>query len=186
MHLSEEKIRETLIYDGKILKVTKDEVRLEDGTMTIREVIHHSGGVCVAPLTEDGKFIMVRQFRYPFQRTILEFPAGKKEIAEESFEAVKRELKEEVGATAKTWRSLGEIYPTIAYDTEVIHLYLAMDLEFGEATPDEGEFIEVEILPFKDVLQMVMNNEIRDAKTVAAVLKITQLKSDGIIEFPEE
>lgn len=183
MHLSEEKINETLIYDGKIIKVTRDDVKLEDGTMTIREVVHHSGGVCAAPLTKDGNLIFVRQFRYPFQEALLEFPAGKREPGEEPFKGVERELKEEVGAVAGKWISLGEIYPTVAYDTEIIYLYLAMDLEFSEASPDEGEFIDIETYSFDEALKMVMDNEIKDAKTVAMVLKIKQLKEQGVISF---
>lgn len=181
MHLKEEKIRETLIYDGRIIKVTRDDVRLEDGSTSIREVVHHSGGVCAAPLTADGELIFVRQYRYPFQRALLEFPAGKREEGEEPINGVKRELMEEVGAKAGKWISLGEIYPTVAYDTEVIYLYLAMDLDFFNATPDEGEFIDVEKYSFDDALKMVMDNEIRDAKTVAMILKIKQLKDEGII-----
>lgn len=183
MHLSEEKINETLIFDGKIIKVTRDDVRLEDGSITFREVVHHSGGVCAAPLTKDGKLIFVRQFRYPFQRALLEFPAGKREEGEEPFKGVERELREEVGAKAGKWISLGEIYPTVAYDTEIIYLYLAMDLEFGEAAPDEGEFIDIVSLSFEEALKMVMDNDIKDAKTVAMILKIKQLKDQGVISF---
>lgn len=183
MHLEEEKLSEQLIYDGKIIRVTKDEVRLEDGRTSIREVVHHSGGVCAAPLTKDGKLIFVRQFRYPFQRALLEFPAGKREQGEDPFEGVKRELKEEVGATAGRWIDLGQMYPTVAYDTEIIYLYLAADLEFGEATPDEGEFIDVETYTFDEALKMVMDNEIKDAKTIIMILKIAQLKAQSVISF---
>ena len=113
----------------------------------------------------------------------MEFPAGKREAGEEPFKGVERELKEEVGAVAKKWISLGEIYPTVAYDTEIIYLYLAMDLEFSKAEPDEGEFIDIETMSFDDALKMVMDNEIRDAKTVAMILKIKQLKDSGVISF---
>jgi len=183
MHLEEKKISEQVIYDGRIIKVTKDDVLLEDGKKTIREVVHHSGGVCAAPLTKDGKLIFVRQFRYPFQRALLEFPAGKREEGEEPFKGVERELKEEVGAVANKWIDLGQMYPTVAYDTEIIYLYLAMDLEFGEATPDEGEFIDIEYIEFEKALQMVMANEIKDAKTIIMILKIEELRRNGTISF---
>lgn len=183
MHLYEEKMSQQLIYDGKIIKVTKDQVRLENGRESVREVVHHSGGVCAAPLTKDGKLIFVRQFRYPFQKALLEFPAGKREAGEDPFEGVKRELKEEVGATAGKWIDLGQMYPTVAYDTEIIYLYLAAELQLGEATPDEGEFVDVETYTFDQALSMVMNNEIKDAKTIIMILKIAQLKAEGVISF---
>ena len=183
MHLKEKKISESLIYDGKIMKVTRDEVELEDGSSAFREVVHHSGGVSAAPLTKDGKLIFVRQFRYPFQEALLEFPAGKLEKNEDPFSAAKRELLEETGGVSCNWQSLGQIYPTVAYDTEIIHLYLAADTQFEAARPDEGEFIDIETYTFEEAMAMVLNNEIKDAKTVVMLLKISVLKNAGAVNI---
>ena len=183
MHLKETKLNETLLYDGMIMRVTKDQVQLEDGSLAYREIVHHSGGVSALPLTAEGMMTFVRQFRYPFQEALLEFPAGKLEKGEDPFDAAKRELLEETGGTSEKWHSLGEIYPTVAYDTEIIHLYLAEDTRFAEARPDAGEFIDIERYSFDEAMSMLMRNEIRDAKTAVMLLKLSELKRSGKIRF---
>lgn len=114
---------------------------------------------------------MVKQFRYPFSEVLLEVPAGKLEKGEDHRECGIRELKEEIGAEAGYFEYLGCLYPTVAYDTEIIHMYLAKELSFGEQSLDDGEFIDIVKLPFEKAVEMVMNNEIPDAKTQLAVLK---------------
>lgn len=171
MHLSEETLHVEEIYNGKILKLTKDTVRLEDGKTSIREVVHHSGGVCVLALTDDKEVFFVKQFRYPFKEALLELPAGKREIGEDPMECGIRELKEEVGATAKEIIPLGCVYPTVAYDTEIIYMYLAKGLDFGRQKLDEGEFLDVMKMPLEEAYQMVMEDKLPDAKTQIAVLK---------------
>lgn len=170
-HLFETKIDSTQIYDGKILNVSRDTVRLENGETAYREVIHHSGGVCVLPLDDNGDVLFVKQFRYPFADVLLEIPAGKRELGEDPLECGIRELSEEVGATADEIIPLGKLYPTVAYDTEIIYMYLARGLHFGEQHLDEDEFVDVIRIPFDEAYKMVMRDEIHDSKTQLAILK---------------
>lgn len=170
-HLFETKIDSTQIYYGKILNVSRDTVRLENGETAYREVIHHSGGVCVLPLDDNGDVLFVKQFRYPFADVLLEIPAGKRELGEDPLECGIRELSEEVGATADEIIPLGKLYPTVAYDTEIIYMYLARGLHFGEQHLDEDEFVDVIRIPFDEAYKMVMRDEIPDSKTQLAILK---------------
>jgi ADP-ribose pyrophosphatase len=171
MKLSEKYLSGETIYDGKIIRVCKDTVELEDGKRTYREVVHHSGGVTVVALTDDEQVYVVRQFRYPYQTVITELPAGKLEAGENPLEAAKRELREEIGVTADHYEDLGKLYPTVAYDDEIIHMYLATGLHQVGQKLDDGEFLEVERIDLSVLVERIMNNEIRDAKTQAAVLK---------------
>ncbi|MCC8112217.1 MAG: NUDIX hydrolase [Ruminococcus sp.] len=178
MHLEEKTVASEKTYQGKIFYVTKDTAQLEDGNLVQRDVVHHSGGVCVVPLTRENTVLMVRQFRYPMQQVTLEIPAGKLEAGESPEECGLRELKEEVGRTCETYQSLGKMFPTPAYDTEVIHMFLAQDLSKPQAQNlDDGEFLDITELPLKDAVQMVLRGEILDAKTQTALLKIWALQS---------
>ncbi len=170
-HLFEEKVGSEQIYKGKILEVSRDTVTLENGETAYREVIHHSGGVTVLPLDENGDVLFVKQFRYPFNDVLLELPAGKREPGEDPMTCGLRELKEETGATADEVIFLGRLYPTVAYNTEVIYMYMAKGLHFGETSPDADEFIDVVRIPFDEALEMVMRDEIPDSKTQLAILK---------------
>ena len=171
MYSEEKQLSRTDIFDGKVVKLFVDEVELDNGQKAKREIIKHPGGVCVLPLDEDGNVYMVKQFRYPFMTALYEIPAGKLEYGENHRECGIRELKEETGATADSFEYLGCIYPTVAYDTEIIHMYLARGLHFGEQDLDEGEFLDVIKMPFDEVFEMAMNGSIPDAKTQTAVLK---------------
>ena len=171
MDLREKRLSGETVFDGKIMHVRRDIVQLSDGSEAFREVVDHSGGVCVLALDDEGRVLVVRQFRYPHEKVLCEIPAGKLERGEDPFEAAKRELREETGAVAQKWESLGEIYPTPAYCGEIIRMYMAQELDFGETALDEGEFLEVERIAFDSLVQQVLAGEIRDAKTVAAVLK---------------
>ena len=171
MELMEKRLSGETVFDGKIMHVRRDTVLLSDGTETFREVVDHSGGVCVLALDDEGRVLLVRQFRYPRELILREIPAGKLEIGEDPFDAAKRELKEETGAVAARWESLGEILPTPAYCGEIIRMYMARDLTFGDTKLDEGEFLELERIDFDTLVQQVLRGEVRDAKTVAAVLK---------------
>ena len=171
-HLFEETLSSEQIFDGRVVKLFRDEVLLENGERTIREVIKHPGGVCVLPLDCDGNIYMVKQFRYPFKEVLLEIPAGKKEYGEEPLECGVRELSEEIGATAEEIIPLGKLSPTVAYDTEVIYMYLARGLKFSNGQHlDPEEFLDVVKMPFEDAYQMVLRDEIPDAKTQLAILK---------------
>lgn len=168
----EEKTLDTqLVYDGKILKIYKDNVEVSDGHKSFREVVKHSGGVVVVALKDAETILLVKQFRYPIQETILELPAGKLEQGENPFEAAKRELEEETGYCANNWSSLGFIYTSPGYSNEKLYLYLAQDLNFTQCHPDEGEIIESFEYKIKDVLKMISNNEINDSKTLCGINK---------------
>ena len=171
MYSEEKQLSRTDIFDGKVVKLFVDEVELDNAQRAKRETIQHPGRVCVLPLDEDGNVYMVKQFRYPFMMALYEIPAGKLEYGENHRECGIRELKEETGATADSFEYLGCIYPTVAYDTEIIHMYLARGLHFGEQSLDEGEFLDVIKMPFDEVFEMAMNGSIPDAKTQTAVLK---------------
>ena len=177
MELIEKKLDREEIYNGVVLHVVRDKVSLPNGRVTYREMCLHMGAVAVVPLTKEGEVIMVRQFRYAHDRVFLEIPAGKLDKKDESpIEAAKRELREETGAVAAKYTDLGALDTTPALINEKIYLYLAEDIEIGERHPDPDEFIEVETIPLEKLIDMVMNGEIRDAKTQIAILKVARLK----------
>ena len=171
MHLFEKTLKTDILYEGRIITLQKDEVELENGTTATREVINHPGGVCVVPVTDRNEVILVKQYRYPFKTTLLEVPAGKLNYGEDHFECGKRELKEETGAVAENFVYMGELYPTTAYLTERIHMYLATGLSFEEQNLDDDEFLDVIKMPLDKAIELVMSNEIKDAKTQIALLK---------------
>ena len=176
MNLKEETLTREYRFNGRIINLRTDRVRLPNGAEAGREVVEHPGGVCVAPLTDDHELLFVRQYRYPYEEVVLELPAGKRDKnGEEPLECGKRELQEETGAVAAEYISLGEVYPSPGYCDEIIYLYLANGLDFGEARPDEDEFVEVERIPLERAVEMVMSGEIVDAKTQIAVLKTARL-----------
>lgn len=170
--LAEVKTAGENIFDGVILHVRRDSVLLPNGENASREVIRHVGAVCVIPVTEDGKVIMERQFRYPIDSVISEIPAGKLDSPEEDrLSAAKRELREETGYTAEHWEDLGLYYPAPAYSDEKITMYLATGLTKGERELDEDEFLDVEAVPLEKLVEEVMNGVITDGKTQIAILK---------------
>ena len=175
MKLYEEKCSETSIYEGKIIKVHVDEVKLQNGKKSKREVVDHNGGVCVAVLTEKNEILLVKQFRYPYKEVLWEVPAGKLEIGEDPFEAMKREQKEETGTTGENYLSLGKLYPSPGYCGEIIYMWACRQISSGELHLDEDEFLEVVKMPMAEAVEKVMNGEIQDAKTQAAVLKTARL-----------
>lgn len=175
-NLTEVKTASEEIFDGVILHVFKDSVQLPNGNPATREVIRHVGAVGVIPLTDDGKVIIERQFRYPLNRVITEIPAGKLDsFTEDRLSAAKRELEEETGYTAKEWISMGDYFPTPAYCDERITLYLARGLEQGKRHLDEDEFLNFEAVPLSDLLQDVMDGRITDGKTQVAILKAARM-----------
>ena len=171
MNLTEKKLSSEKIFDGRILHIRRDTVELPDGAQSTREVVDHPGGVCVLALDAEGRVLLVRQFRYPYEKVLTEIPAGKLEYGEDPEKAALRELREETGAVPGKFRSLGELYPSPGYCGEIIRLYLAQELTFGETALDEDEFLDVERMPFGELTELVLQGEIRDAKTIAAVLK---------------
>lgn len=176
--LYEKKLTSKQIFDGKVVKLFVDTVELPDGKEAIREIVRHPGAVCVIPVTPEGEVIMVKQYRYAFEQIMLEIPAGKLEPGEDPLEAVKRELEEESGVVAGNIEYMGEIFTTVAIFDEKIHAYLATDLVYKNAHPDEDEFLEVEKIPLSTLVDMVMNGEIKDSKTQICILKAHKLLSE--------
>lgn len=179
MKLTEKTIQQEYKYRGKIINLRVDKIELENGRPSTREVVEHPGGVTVAALTEKNEMLFVRQYRYPYAEVVLEAPAGKLEPGEDPFEAVKREQKEETGTTGRNYLDLGKLYPSPGYCGEVIHLYACRVETYGDLHLDEGEFLEVEKIPLEQAVQMVMENQVRDAKTQVLVLKAAQLVKEG-------
>ena len=175
MKLTEKTLSQEYKYRGKIVNLRVDDAELENGHVTNREVVEHPGGVTIGALTDKNELLFVRQFRYPYQQVILETPAGKLEPGEDAFEAGKRELKEETGATGRDFQFLGNMYPTPGYCGEIIRLYACRVDGYGEMDPDDDEFLEVERIPLDKAVQMVMDNEIPDGKTQILILKIAAL-----------
>ena len=172
--LTEHFIAGELVFDGALLKVQRDRVRLPDASEGMREYIRHPGAVAVVALFDDGSVLLERQFRYPHRREFIEIPAGKLESGEPHLATAKRELAEETGYAAGDWRYLGVIHTAIAYTDEAIHLYLARNLSRAERKLDPGEFLETLVRPFDEALRMIRDGELTDAKSVAALLWVSR------------
>ena len=175
MDFAEKRIDGEEKYKGVIVRVRLDRVELCDGKLTRREVVEHPGGVCILPVDENKVCTMVRQFRYPFGRMMLEAPAGKLEYGEDPLDCAVRELSEETGYQAEQLVYMGSMCTSPGFSTELLHLYLALGLRAGESHPDEGEFLNTEKIPLEQLVRMVMDNEIDDGKTIAAVLKADRI-----------
>ena len=174
--LAEKKTASEEIFNGVIMHVFRDKIKLPDGSESVREVLRHIGAVCVIPVTDDGNVILERQYRYPLDQVMTEIPAGKLDYPEEDrLDAIKRELKEETGYTADHWRDLGLFYPAAAYSDEKINIYLATGLHKGEQKLDQGEFLNVFEMPLKEAVDQVMAGEISDSKTQTAILKAARI-----------
>lgn len=175
-NLTEVKENSEEIFDGEVVHLYKDSVVLPNGKMATREVIRHVGAVAIVPITDDGKVIVERQFRYPLNRVVTEIPAGKLNCkSEDRLEAAKRELEEETGFTAKEWICLGDYIPAAAYCDEVITMYLARGLSKGERCLDEDEFLDVEVMDLDELVGAIMQGKIADGKTIAAVMKAKKM-----------
>ena len=171
MDLTEKTIRREDKFQGRILSVHVDTVLLPNGNTSTREVVDHVDGVAVLPLDERNNVLTVTQYRYVFGRTLLEIPAGKLDPGEDPVTGALRELKEETGAVPNTFLPLGRIIPAPGCYGEVLHLFLAKGLHMEEQHLDPDEFLNVERIPFSEMVHRCLNGEIEDAKTVAAVLK---------------
>lgn len=165
-HLRETRIDGELAYDGHFLKVTRDRIKLPDGSVTQREFIRHPGAIVILPLLPDGRVLLERQFRYPNDRVFIEFPAGKIDPGEDPLACAKRELEEETGYTAKEWNFVCTIHNAIAYSDEHLDIFLARDLTQGEAKLDEGEFLELFSATVPELLEMVRTGQVTDVKTI--------------------
>ncbi len=180
MRFIEKTITSRVVYEGRIVTVKEDTAKLNNGKEVYREVVDHPGGVTIIPVDKNGDVIAVRQFRYPFMNETLEVPAGKLEYGEDPYECAIRELSEETGISAGRMINLGMIYPSPGFCREILYIYLALDLSYGTSHPDEDEFLNVERIPLGEFVDMIMRDEVRDAKTVVAVLKAANyLKING-------
>ena len=179
--MEENKMKEVQIgsedlFTGVILDVKRDQVRLPNGQTSVRELIRHVGAVCVVPVTDDGKVVVERQYRYPIDRVITEIPAGKLDSREEDrLHAARRELREETGITADRWTDMGLYYGAPAYADEKITMYLAQGLHRGEQHLDEGEFLNVSLVPMEELVEEILQGRITDGKTQAGILKAAML-----------
>lgn len=171
MDLTEKCVESERKYTGLIVNVRLDTAELSDGAQAKREVVEHCGGVAVLPVDGDGTCYMVRQFRYPFSREMLEVPAGKLEPGESPEQCAVRELSEEMGLSADSMVSLGSVYASPGYLTEEIHIFLALGLHQGESHPDENELLNVEKHSLAALADRALGGDIRDSKTVIALLR---------------
>ena len=171
MELTEKTLSRRDIFEGKVVSLHVDTVELPDGTTSIREVVEHVDGVAVLALDEDNNVLTVTQYRYVFEKPMLELPAGKLDGGEEPRIGALRELKEETGAVPETLESLGHIVLSPGCFGETLHLFLARGLHMGQQNLDEGEFLNVERIPFAELYRRCMDGDVDDAKTVTAVLK---------------
>lgn len=167
--LIEHRVSGERVYTGALLDVRRDRVRLPDGGETVREYIVHPGAVLVVPVLEDGRMIIERQFRYPQNRSFLEFPAGKLDPGESALASASRELIEEAGYAAVHWTHLGVVHPVISYSTEAIEIYVARRLTHVGAKLDAGEFLEVISCTEAALYAALDEGRLTDAKTVAAL-----------------
>ncbi len=180
MKLEEKTLDKEYVYHGKIINVRRDKAELPNGETAYREIVEHRGGVCVLPMTDNDEILMVRQFRYPYMQELLEIPAGKRDSYDEKpLDCGKRELKEETGATSDNFVFLGEFYPTPAYVDEIIYVYYADNLDYGETKLDDDEFLEIVKVPFEKAVEMVLSGEIKDGKTTYAIMKTALLKQQN-------
>ncbi|MFO8232904.1 MAG: NUDIX hydrolase [Longimonas sp.] len=170
--LTETSISSESVFDGHLLHVRCDEVRLPDGRTAPREWIDHPGAVAVVPLFANGDTMLIQQFRFPPRRTFLEVPAGKFDHNDEPPISVgKRELKEETGLTAETMTDMGLFFPCIGYSNEVIHVYLAEDLTEGDQQLTDGEFVEPVRMPFEEAVTKALDGTLKDMKTITALTR---------------
>jgi len=171
MGFFEKQIEIKTIYEGLIVNIRRDTAEIQGGKHVPREVVEHPGGVAIVPVTRDKKVLMVRQFRYPMQEELLEIPAGKLDEGEDPFVCAVRELSEETGYTAGKYVDFGAIYPSAGFCRETLYLYLALDLRPGEMHLDENELLSVEHVDIDELVDMIMADKLRDAKTIIGVMK---------------
>lgn len=171
VHLIESCITSEQIWQGRLLDVRRDRVRLPDGSEGVREYVMHPGAVVIIPVLPTGKLIFERQYRYPVSRVMLELPAGKIDPNEAPLLTAKRELMEEAGYTAEEWSHLGTMHPTIGYANERIEIFMARGLvSLGQNQLDEGEFLELLELTLDEAMDAVRQGDLTDGKTLSALL----------------
>lgn len=171
MDFKEKTVKEEYLYKGKILNLRKDQITLPNGNGAIREVVEHSGGSAIL-CVRDGKVLLVKQFRYPYKEELYEIPAGKLNKGEDAKECAIRELEEEGGVKAGKIEKMFEVYPSPGYTDEIIRIYQAFDLVDSKMHLDEDEFLSGEWIELERAKEMIEKGEIKDGKTLIALLKI--------------
>jgi len=169
--LTEQRIKSKEIFNGNLLHVFSDDVRLPDGSTSSREYIKHPGASAILPVFENGDVMLVHQFRYPVGQIFYEVPAGKIDPGEDPGVTAERELEEETGLVCKQFEYIGHFYPSIGYTDEIIHLYLAWDIERTKQNIDDDEFLVTERLPFREAVDMVHSGDISDGKSMITILR---------------
>ncbi len=175
-HLRETLVQSEQVYRGHFLDVRCDQVRLPDGRLATREYIVHPGAVMVVPLLDDGRVVIEYQYRYPLQRVMTEFPAGKLDAGEAPWVCAQRELAEETGYRAQEWARAGVLHNAIAYSNEGIEVWFARGLYLGERRLDDGEFLDVSASTLEELEEAAQRGELTDAKTLIGLHWLRQCR----------
>ncbi len=183
MKYYERTIKTEPIYEGSIFDIEKLTVELPNGKITYRDVIRNPGASVIAPITEDGHVILVKQYRKPIEEVSLEIPAGKLDHGEEPIQCAARELKEETGYAAKKLTKIMTLHPAPAFADEILHIFIATGLSLGEVCPDEDEFIHSGKYKLDEVINMIQDGTIKDAKTVAGILFVARMLETGDLKL---
>lgn len=165
----EKTLTTNLIFNGKVIDLVVKDVELPDGNVSKREIVHHPGAVAIIALTKDNKILLVKQFRKPLEKTIIEIPAGKLEKGEDPLECAKRELEEETGYKAMNLKFVTSFYTSPGFADEIIHIYFTDDIEVGEVNFDDDEFLALIEVSLQEAEQLIEQQLIHDAKTVFAI-----------------
>jgi len=176
MKFTEKLFKRRRIYSGGAVKFSADEIVLPDGKIATREYLEHPGAVAVLPFVDKDRIVLVSQYRYPVRKLTLEIPAGKLDKGETPAACARRELEEETGFKPRTLKKLVSYWPTPAFSNEVLHVYAAFGLAEAHSSPDEDEFIEHQVMPFREALKLAVNGKIMDSKTIIALLYWEALK----------
>lgn len=176
-HLTEQTTQRETLLQGRFLQVLRDTVRLPDGGSDTREYIVHPGAVMVVPMLDDGRLVLERQYRHPMGRVMVEFPAGKLDVGEDTWTCGRRELLEETGYTGREWARAGVLHPVISYSTEFIEIWFARGLTLQDRHLDVGEFLEVFTASLDELLLWCRDGTVTDAKTLSAALWLQNLRS---------
>lgn len=182
MTFEEKTLKSELIYEGAIINLRRDKVTVQNG-VSYREIVEHNGGAVLAAVTDEGKMVMVRQYRKPANRVMLEVPAGKIDPGEKPEDTAKRELKEETGYSAGNVKYMTYFYPSVGYSEEKLYLYLCTGLMPGETSFDENEAIDIEEMEIDELCHMIANGEINDAKTIIAILTVKEAITSGQLQL---